>query len=94
METKAIKSSLKFALGLGIVGSALAASAFSNRPANVYGYNYSTNQWIAEDDETHICVPQPELTCKFEFQNAPAPGETPDNTSATPLLENGSYEPR
>lgn len=94
MKTLRIKTPLKIVLGLGILGSALATSAFSNKPANVYGYNYTTNEWVAENDETHECKPQPESTCKFDFINEPVPGETPDNTNAQPLSEKGSYELR
>ncbi|GGE23976.1 hypothetical protein [Sphingobacterium cellulitidis] len=87
-----MKTPLKIILGLGLIGSALATSAFSNKPSNVYGYNYSTNEWIAENDETHECKPRPVSTCKFEFNTAPSPGDTPENNSGTPLSYKGSYE--
>lgn len=78
-------------LGLGIVFTQSAFKA-DKKLLNVYGYNYSTGQWIPENPN-YKCEYDLEVICKFKFKNAPQLGETPFNTSALPMNYSGSYVP-
>ncbi|QNK64141.1 hypothetical protein H7F33_06545 [Pedobacter sp. PAMC26386] len=79
-------------LGLSIV---FTQSAFKTdkKLLNVYGYNYTTGEWIPENPN-YECKYNANIVCKFEFNSAPEPGETPYNTSSTPLRYKGSYRPK
>ncbi|MBB6270849.1 hypothetical protein HDF26_001276 [Pedobacter cryoconitis] len=78
-------------LGLCIV---FTQSAFKTdkKLLNVYGYNYTTGQWIPENPN-YTCKYKPTLICKFKFKNVPLIDETPFNTSAQPMPDRGTYVP-
>lgn len=76
-------------LGLGAV---FTQSAFKTdkKLLNVYGYNYTTGQWIPENPN-YTCKYNPDLNCKYRFKSIPKLGETPFNTSAEPTGDRGNY---
>jgi hypothetical protein len=78
-------------LGLGIVFTQSAFKA-DKKLLNVYGYNYSTGEWIPENPN-YKCEYNPDLNCKFRFKSIPQLGETPFNTSAEPMFDRGNYVP-
>jgi len=79
-------------LGLGVVFTQSAFKA-DKKLLNVYGYNYTTGQWIPENPN-YKCVFSPDIFCKFKFKSIPQLGETPSNTSAQPMPDRGSYVPK
>ena len=84
---------LALVLGLGLV---FTQSAFTPAKSlnNIYGYDYTNGVWTLEGTANYQCLAPIDDPCKYDFgTGAPALGETPANTSATPVPDEfGSYE--